>query len=166
MKKYLLTVFGDFDNDEICKQLAMGISPIVDSPHLKFQKTKSVVIFHFGSEVSQEEIYDFISVYAESFILSEYDDRMSVCFPEEIKEHLFNLESDLEKATINLDLSSMRDEIDDDEIDEDFMASILSELKTNIRKPTLNQLLDKMLEKGMNSLSPYEKKILEEYSKN
>jgi hypothetical protein len=33
------------------------------------------------------------------------------------------------------------------------------------KKPSLNQLLDKVLSKGMDSLSQYEKDTLEKYSK-
>ena len=56
MKKYLLTVFGEFNSKEIIARLGKGMAPIVDSPHLKFQHTKGAMVFHFGSEISVEEI--------------------------------------------------------------------------------------------------------------
>ena len=67
MKNYLLTVIGNFDSEELCQDMAISLSPIVDSPHMKFQHTKGVLIFHFATEVDKTEIYDFvIGVFLES----------------------------------------------------------------------------------------------------
>ena len=30
----------DFKSDEICKEIALTVTPLVDSPHLKFQSSK------------------------------------------------------------------------------------------------------------------------------
>ena len=92
MKKYLLTVIGNFENNDVSKEIAFAITPLVDSPHLKFQTSKGVMIFHFESEVDQAEIYEFIDVslfdLCNTFILSELNDKVSVSMPKEMKEHL------------------------------------------------------------------------------
>ena len=36
MKKYLLTVFGNFELEQ-CEEIAHCLEALVDSPHLKFQ---------------------------------------------------------------------------------------------------------------------------------
>ena len=97
MNNYLLTIIGSFESDDVCKDIALSITPIVDSPNLKFQHAEGVLIFHFASEVSQEEIHDYVTSIlfgiTESFILTEMTDKVSVSMPKDIKEHLFDLET-------------------------------------------------------------------------
>jgi hypothetical protein len=50
MKKYLLTIFGDFNNHE-CEEIARCMEPLIDSTHLKFQYRNGVILFHFASEI-------------------------------------------------------------------------------------------------------------------
>jgi hypothetical protein len=46
------------------------------------------------------------------------------------------------------------------------VSFLLEEMEDEIKVPTLNQILDKINEKGLSSLSGFEKEILDEYSKN
>jgi hypothetical protein len=68
--------------------------------------------------------------------------------PKEFAEHLFNLDSN------------------NDEEQEDDNISVIDSIKYNIAKPSLDSLLDKIGDKGVNSLSQYEKDVLKEYSIN
>jgi hypothetical protein len=171
MRKYLLTVFGEFNNKEIIARLGKGMAPIVDSPHLKFQHTKGAMVFHFGSEVSAEEIYDYIvGIFygmSDSFILTEMNDKTSVYMPDDIKAHLLDLENDTDEVDITINIPKMGKSVDDmSEMAEDFVSFLLEEMEEEIKTPTLNQILDKINEKGLSSLSGFEKEILHEYSKN
>ncbi len=51
------------------------------------------------------------------------------------------------------------------ELDEEFISTLLSQVN-NIKKPTLDQILDKINTKGYNCLTPFERDTLENYSKN
>jgi hypothetical protein len=171
MKKYLLTVFGEFNGKEIIARLGKGMAPIVDSPHLKFQHTKGAMVFHFGSEVSAEEIYDYIvGVFyglSNAFILTEMTDKTSVYMPDDIKAHLLDLDNDTEEVDIRINMPKMGKSVDDmSEMAEDFVSFLLEEMEDEIKTPTLNEILDKISEKGLSSLSGFEKEILNEYSKN
>lgn len=173
MNNYLLTVIGSFESEEICKDIALSITPIVDSPNLKFQHAKGVLIFHFASEVSQEEIYDYIGSIlfgiTESFILTEMTDKVSVSMPSDIKEHLFDLENSSSDIELNLDMNRVKNNLDfPEEEEEDFVALLLEEMKDKriFKKPSLDQLLDKVLNNGIESLTRFEKDILDNYSKN
>ena len=172
MKRYLLTIIGNFNSEQICKEIAIGLTPIVDSPQLKFQHTKGVLVFHFQSEVIKEEIYDYVLglVYGitESFILTEITDNVSVSLPEEIKGHLFDLENSSDDVSMNIDMRSVKESFEfdsDEELDEDIVTLLMGQ-KDIIKKPTLNYILDKINSSGYNSLTQYEKDSLEEYSKN
>ena len=167
MKKYLLTVFGQF-TDEVSQDLALTISPVVDSPHLKFQFTPGAIILHFASEVEHMEIHDFLcGVFyglASTFILTELTDKVSVNMPKKYSDHLFDLETDNEPSTI---MVKSNNNITDNDMEEDdsFVALLLDEIKSKVSNPSLDNILDKIKSKGMDSLTEFEKDTLEEYSK-
>ena len=169
MRKYILILFGDFKSDELTKEVAMNLTPLVDSPHLKFQRTMGSIIFHFASEVSQEEINDYVwgtlIDVTNSFILSEYTDKMTLNFPEDVKKHLFDLEKNSEDLYINMSInSSVKREMNHDE--DEFVALLLEQIKDKVKKPSLDFILDKINSEGLQSLTPFKKEILDSYSKN
>lgn len=171
MVKYFLTVVGNFESERMCKDLAVALTPIVDSPNLKFQHTKGVLIFHFATEVSKDEVYDYILGVCygitETFILTELTDNLTVSLPKEIREHLLDLENIGKDVTMKIDLRDIDDEWDEEDDDEDdIVASLLEQHNSLIKKPSLDQILDKITSKGYQSLSEFEKDILESYSKN
>ena len=172
MKSYLLTVIGNFDSEEMCKDVAISITPLVDSPHMKFQHTKGILMFYFSSEVDKQEIFDYITGIlfgiTETFILTEVTDNMTVSLPKEIKEHLFDLENQSDDINMNIDMTKVKNNTEmfgDEEDDEDFVALLLGERERLIKKPTLDQILDKINSKGYQSLTQYEKDVLDGYSK-
>jgi len=176
MDKYLLTIFGEFKTKEICQNVALSITPIVDSPNLKFQHgiqhANGVLIFHFSSEIPKEEIYEYVRgvLYgvADSFILTTITDDVSVSMPEDIYNHLFNLESSEGEMDMKLDMNRIKNNLDFmEEEEDDLVALLLEEMRESnvVKKPSLDQILDKVLTNGMESLSPFEKDTLETYSK-
>jgi hypothetical protein len=56
-------------------------------------------------------------------------------------------------------------EIYTEEEDAEYLNDILTELKSKIRKPSIDEILDKIKEKGVESITPYEKDILDNYGK-
>ena len=176
MKKYLFTVFGDFKNEKVITRVIKALTTVVDSPKLKYQHTESVAIFHFGSEVDPSALYDFITGMffglSETFILTEISDNMSFFVSNNIKKHLLDLESENEDVVIETNMSKRSKPADDmmgadiSDMAEEFVGFLLDEINQEIKVPTLNQILDKINEKGISSLSGFEKEILDEYSKN
>ena len=170
MKKYLLTIFGDFKTNSVSNEIAMALTPLVDSPSLKFQFTKGVLIFHFGSEIDIKDIHEFLELTSyglyDSFILSEYTDKVSVFMSEENKKHLFNLENIDDNDGVEMVYVSKDPEEHEEEYDDDFVALLLNEVKKNLKTPSLDQLLDKIKSEGVESLTQYERGILESHSKN
>jgi hypothetical protein len=172
MDRYLLTIIGDFKSEDECTEIAMAITPIVDSQHLKFQHSKGILLFHFETEVDKEEVFVYIQTVlfgiTETFILTEITDNVSVSVPEDIKTHLFDLENVSDDVSINIDMRQVKNNPDlymDEEEEDDFVALLLGEREQYLRRPTLDQILDKILSKGYPSLSPFEQDILDGYSK-
>lgn len=168
-KTYLLVVFGDFKSKKTLESIGKGLSTIVDSKHLKFQYIDGALIMHFGSEVIQEELHDFLIGFfygtSETFILTEMTDKVSLCMNDETKAHLLDLENDGDSVDIKIDVSGMKKADFDEEFTEDFVNFLLDEFAQEVKVPTLNEILDKINEKGIKSLSNFEKDILDNYSK-
>ena len=172
MKKYLLTIFGDLEHYEKQQEITITLLPIVDSPSLKFQYGKEFIIAHFESELETKEIYEFLEMCSDnlynSFILNEYDEKVSVFMSNENKEHLFNLDGSTGSSgqEMGITLNNKEEYFEDNDEEDEFTSKIIAELKRQLKPPTLDQLLDKINEKGYNVLSNFEKGILENYSKN
>ena len=172
MNNYLLTIIGEFQTKDMCKSIALSLTPIVDSPSLKFHYGKNVLVFHFSSEVSQVEITDYtqgiLFGISDFFILNKMTDDVSVLMPKDVSTHLFDLETVGEDVDTILDMTRIKNNLDFMEQEEDdLVALLLEEMRENnvIKKPSLDQILDKVLTNGMESLSPFEKDTLETYSK-
>jgi hypothetical protein len=155
----------------MCQEIALSISPLVDSPNLKFQHKEGVLLFHFASEVSKTEIYDYLNGIlfgvSEAFILTEITDNVSVSMNDELFGHLFDLQNVGDDVTMRLDMNRVINNVDfeEEELDDEFISTLLSQVN-NIKKPTLDQILDKINTKGYNCLTPFERDTLENYSKN
>lgn len=171
MKNYLITIIGTVDSKKMCQEIALSISPLVDSPNLKFQHKDGVLLFHFASEVSKTEIYDYLNGIlfgvSEAFILTEITDNVSVSMNDELFGHLFDLQNVGDDVTMRLDMNRVINNVDfeEEELDDEFISTLLSQVN-NIKKPTLDQILDKINTKGYNCLTPFERDTLENYSKN
>lgn len=170
MKKYILILFKDLTRDELPAEIVSLLTPIVDSKFLKFNHNRGSMVLHFESEVDQSELVPFIQgvLYGivSSFILSELNDKMSLQMPKDALEHLLDLENDGE-GSYRIDLSKQTNFLDyEEDVDEDFIGLLLEDIKWKIKKPSLDQILEKIKMQGIKSLSQYEKDILEEYSKN
>jgi hypothetical protein len=168
MKKYLLTVFGNFELEQ-CEEIGHCLESLVDSPHLKFQHRNGVIVFHFASEFKMVDIDEFLKLthhgLYDSFILSEYDDNVSVFMREDMKQHLFDLETETEGAiTFDFETKNDFDIYYDEDSEDDIVTVLMNEVKKNLQLPTLDQLLDKVVEHGVESLTPYEKATLDNYS--
>lgn len=168
MKKFFLIVFGDFESEDVCKDIALTLTPVVDSPHLKFNHSKGNIFFHFASEVSQEEIYDYVMVSlidkCQYFILVENSDKVSLFLPPNVQEHLMDLVNEGKDVEMRIQVDSNKNLMNQED-DDEFVALLLEEVKKQIKKPSLDQILDKLNSKGIESLSKFEKDTLDEYSK-
>jgi hypothetical protein len=169
MKKYLLTIFGEFGTPEKYTEITITLTPLVDSPSLKFQYGKEFLIAHFASELHCNEIYEFLEMSSyglyDSFILNEYEEKNNIFMSEENKKHLFELNNLEENNGKEMKLTSNNIE-DYPYEDDEFVSTLMRELKKHLKPPTLDQILDKISIEGFDGLTQFEKGLLENYSKN
>ena len=91
--------------------------------------------------------------------------------PNDVREHLFDLDNVGENVTMKLDMERIKKNLDfsfeeDEEDDENDIMSLIIKNKNTTPNPTLDQILDKLYSEGIDSLSSTEKNILETYSQN
>ncbi len=171
MKKYLLTVFGNFTSEK-CNEIAQLMEPLIDSENLKFYFRSGSIIFYFGSNFQLIDVHDFLDMISDelfdTFILTEHNETVTVFMTDEMKEHLFNLEEESGEMVIDLIPNNKAQSIYDEDEDEDDISTILmNQIKKNlqnIQSPSLDELLDKVSEQGIESLTEFELKTLNNYS--
>jgi len=171
MKKYLLTVFGNFTTEK-CNEIAQLMEPLIDSENLKFYFRSGSIIFYFGSNFQLIDVHDFLDMISDelfdTFILTEHNETVTVFMTDEMKEHLFNLEGETGEMVIDLIPNNKAQSIYDEDEDEDDISTILmNQIKKNlqnIQSPSLDELLDKVSEQGIESLTEFELKTLNNYS--
>ena len=115
------------------------------------------------------DIHEFVELMSydlfDSFILSEYNDTVSVFMTDDLKSHLFDLDNETEGVvTFDLEPRNGFDMSYDEEDEDDIVTTLMNQVKKNLQVPTLDQLLDKVSDNGVESLTPYEKATLDNYS--
>lgn len=173
MSRYFVTVLGEFDEKTI-REMGMVLSTMVSKHNLKFQYNVASVIFHFESEETLEDLYSYCL-----FAFGEISDVILVSPLENtgfymhgtMMNHLLDIETadvnsnmviDMEKE-INGENNPVHDLIqeDDDDDDDDIMTKIQKKTSTL----TLDDILDKICEFGIESLTETEKQLLSKHSK-
>lgn len=171
MNNYLLTIIGDIKSEKMCEEIALSISPVVDSSNLKFQHKNGVLLMHFGTEIDKDEVYEYIKgvLYGviDTFILSEMSDKVSVFMPEDTSKHLFDLDNIDDDVNMRLEMGKVifNQMNTDEDITDVYLPIFLEALSDLVKRPSLDQLLDKINNQGYSSLTQFEKDSLENYSK-
>jgi hypothetical protein len=144
--------------------LLIELKKIAKNNRVNYIMANESCICYFESEMDLISIHTILANKIDRLdvlaILSEISDKMSVHMSEEISQHLFDLESEVDES---YDIPGLEGEID---FSDDFAVQLLEEVRRQIKTPTLDDLLDKIKVGGVSSLSPFEKGVLETYSKN
>jgi hypothetical protein len=170
--KYLLSIFGQVKNDESgVERMAKKIVDVSDSKNVKFSYGESSSIFHFKSNEDFYKLKQFIhSVVSNEciiYMLVPYEGEISCQMPTQIFEHLFDLEDDGIGFLDNYNNVNPELQQDYDTINEilsltkdDYEETIIPE-----KALSLDEILEKISNKGIESLTKKEKQTLHQYSK-
>lgn len=154
------------------------IKLVSDSPksnYLISEKSNNVVI-HFNSDVEindlREYVYISLSQYSNFFFMLECNNKTMMAMSKENLQHLIDLGDNVSDNVI-INFRDILDNIPEDELDSDNMEDsditalkLMGSVKKNSKLPTLNEILDKISETGVESLNNLEIEILKSYSKN
>ncbi len=180
LTSYILFVFAKHDEQEkFITSLAEELSVISDSLNIKFYYGPESGIFTFDTMDDFPIVKEYMEImFCESkivYMLLPYNhDKMSVGLTDDIYNHLFtqNVRENMsgfepeaqkmlsEELKERVDL--FFDKINDDDDDDD---DEIKKIKSKPLIPSLDNLLDKIKDKGMASLTKKELSLLEQYSK-
>lgn len=173
--KYLMFIYGEnnlFNAEQITNKIGEEIQPVVNSEQIKFIYGDGSAVFHFGANLNFEEM----SIYCD-LIFEELDGIMYILIPFEGKvssnagkeriDHLLKINTKIDDQKNRL--HEYNDEMFDmfiNLINTPNPTEIFMEYKVEeVCNMTLDELLDKINDTGLGSLTDIEMKKLEEYSK-
>ena len=177
--KYIIFIFGGMEKqDEFVNSLCDNIILNIKFDYIKFFYGDTSCVYTFKSDEPFDEVSKSITKILQNvkisyFLLPYSDFEINVRIDEDTLEHLFGKELDEETTHLNeedlvepqtffsrLDeaLANLREEDLEHDID------IIPLLKKKKNTKTLDEILDQISQKGVNSLSDDDKKLLDKYS--
>ena len=190
MDDYLLFVFGNLTVEGSQDEIASALLPITKNEKVKFIYGSYHMVVNLETDLPFDELKEYIYETLKSdmfeYFLMPMSDKTSVKLPESMAEHLFDLENDTDKVHVftQLDVEELkkRDKQTDEELDliinyflsnsefeftsddEDEEDDLIKQVMNKPKQPSIDELLEKIVENGMDSLTLQEKQILDEYS--
>ncbi len=176
-KRYMLFIFGDFTEMEtFIDEISYQLITVVSSEYLKFNYGEFGMVLHFRTKETFEELKEYIDMclegQVEQYFLMEATENVDIKMERKLKKDFLNIdgvkkenknkEVDVEKLNEEKKkrISNMMDFIIP--LSEDFVEL---PIKFKITIPTVDEILDKISEKGIESLTKEEKQILDNYGK-
>lgn len=177
--KYLMLVYGEsdaMDSETVTTKIAKELQPIAMSDQIKYIYGDGNAIFHFESELKFSEMTIYCDILIEEFqdfmyVLIPFNGMMSSNTGEDRIKHLLDVNvgtKPINKNIIEVDNILM----DETKIFDMFISIVNADnsiiettQKEEMCNMSLDDILDKMIDQGSDSLTKLERKKLEEYSK-
>lgn len=146
MKTFILFVFGAFDDNEdieyFCTEV-LGESPVVNKVRFIIESSQNIIVI-FDSETELKELSNELFVLLSNenikfYFIFDRDNLITAHLPAEVKDHIFKPITD--NMVINVEYQKNKPTLD------------------------LDELLDKIEQFGIESLTPDEKKFLDNFEK-
>jgi hypothetical protein len=156
--KYLLFAYyseGEKTEEEIHK-IAEELAPIVDSDEIKYVYGPSHVVFNFITEMSLEELSIYVDIVIEEtgpfkYILIPTPKQIASNMDPEHLEHLMQVRGDNDEGEISPNFI-------------EFLKESFAGTNPNVCSLTIDEILEKIKQTGVGSLSTQEKEKLDNYS--
>jgi hypothetical protein len=172
----MLFLFGDFsDLESITQELSMQFLPFVTSPFLKYTYGEFGVVFHFRSGETFTDLKEYVDMslneIVDQYYLMESTKNVDIKMDRKLKKDFLNIDGETKKeqqktGTIDVDskIKERREEL------KNFTFEFMLPMDFNPKKepdylPTVDEILDKISEKGIETLTEKEKEILDNYGK-
>jgi len=179
-RTYMIFIYGDFkDKEDGIEDLALQLVPIVSSDFIKYNYGEHGVVVHFSTKEDFNDLKEYIDMVfngiIEQYFLLERTDNFEINMPKKLKDDLLlinNKKDQGETKNGKIDLNNNFKSIDNEKADKIFSMFVpLFDPSAfvfdpyEIYEPTVDDILDKISEKGIDSLTKEEKEILENYGK-
>lgn len=176
---YLLTILNTpvLDHDFIIS-FSRFMEPITETDGRYLQYQNGLLLYHFDTELELIDLRDHLVELEKSFgihfILSEVNSTTTFCMWIEEVDGLLNLGPEIPTKylpfviepqtdeTENMFMMNKRDD-DDNDIDDEVVQKLIQKYKLKDIEPTLDEILEKIYEKGTSSLSIQEQAVLNQF---
>ena len=179
-KRYMLFIFGDFtEMENFIDEISYQLITVVSSEFLKFNYGEFGMVLHFRTKETFEELKEYIDMclegQVEQYFLMEATENVDIKMERKLKKDFLNIdgvkkenknkEVDVEKLSEEKKkrLGNIMDFIIP--LSEDIIEFPIKFKRPELPKPTTDQILDKISEQGIESLTEEEKQILDNYGK-
>ena len=123
-------------------------------------------VIHLETDVTTDVIKSKIAEITEKFFcwyfLTEFHEKMTCNLKDDDARYLFDLDYDVDEDEVEFDFNFIEEEEDDD--DNDLVQMLKDKFSVKRIEPTLDEILDKINQKGVISLSVQEQAILKSYN--
>ena len=123
-------------------------------------------VIHLETDVTNDVIKLKIAEITEKFFcwyfLTEFPEKMTCNLKDDDARYLFDLDYDVDEDEVEFDFNFIEEEEDDD--DNDLVQMLKDKFSVKRIEPTLDEILDKINQKGVISLSIQEQAILKSYN--
>lgn len=179
-KRYMLFIFGDFSEMEnFIDDISYQLITVVTSQYLKFNYGEFGLVLHFKTDETFLELKDYIDMclegQVEQYFLMEATENVDIKMDRKLKKDFLNIDGvKKENKNKKVDVEKLSEEKEKrlGNIMEFILPLSGENFKFPIKvkrpespKPTVDQILDKISEKGIESLTKEEKQILDNYGK-
>lgn len=175
----MLFIYGDFIESEILIQELSGqMLPLISSPYLKYTYGEFGVVFHFRSDEIFSELKEYFDmvlneITEQYFLIETTSSNIDIKIPKKLKKDFLSIDGEVKKeenktGEINVEakLKERREELKNFTFEFLLPADFPSMgNRIEILDPTVDEILDKILEKGIESITEREKQILDNYGK-
>lgn len=166
--KYLLTIlYTPIQDKEFLVHFNRFMSPILETDGKYAQFSNGLMFYYFDTLLDLVGIRDHLSSLNQNFgikfILNEVNDTTTVCFnsPEIELFEFFEDKPFFIEPQENSDILSYEDEFSEDEEEiDDVVQKLLTKYRVTQFEPSIDEILEKIHEKGISSLSIQELAIL------
>ena len=170
---YILFLFAmNEDQDQFVKMMGNELSIVAASPDVRYYYGPQSSVFVFTSNESFKELSEIISIMFEvaelTYMFLPLDrNNMSSGFGDTVDKHLFG-DKPLTNESTNISnaFKAFKEDFNEfAQMCEDDYDNEIVKLKSKPYVPSVNEILEKISNSGMNSISIEEKTILDNYSK-
>jgi hypothetical protein len=175
---YMLFLFGDFsDLESITQELSIQFLPFVTSPYLKYTYGEFGVVFHFRSGETFTDLKEYVDMslneIVDQYYLMEATKNIDIKMDRKLKKDFLNIDGETKKEqpkTGTIDVESKVRERREELRNFTFEFMLPMDMNFNPKQepdylPTVDEILDKISEKGIETLTEKEKEILDNYGK-
>ena len=161
-KQFMLFMFGDFvDNESFITDVSYQLITVVSSKFMKFNYGEFGMVINFRTKETFEDLKEYVDMcmneIVEQYFLMEVTSNIDIKMEQKLKRDFLNIDG-VKKPTKTKGVSK-------DDLSEEKKKRISGMMEEKKEQPTVDQILDKISEKGIESLTEEEKQILDNYGK-